>query len=120
VLGENDLLAAEVGQGQVGDLEVGRGQRGGGRHLLSISSVVLAAAASSRWCFSCSQRSQSPAATYSGRRGVTSNHASTAARSSGSRRRRSAKPISPRPTSKRSCSSRRVRRRCSSAGPYRR
>ena len=32
VLGEADLLAAELGQGEVGDLEVVLGQRGGGGH----------------------------------------------------------------------------------------
>ena len=61
VLGQADLLAAELGQGQVGDLEVGLGQDGGaGGHGLSVvAEGVGAAATSSRWCLSCSQLSQS-------------------------------------------------------------
>ena len=39
VLGELDLLAAELGEREVGDLEVGRAGRGGGRHAVSVSVV---------------------------------------------------------------------------------
>ena len=72
VLGELDLLAAEGGQRQVGDLEIGL--LGGGAHVLSRARFVVyvnevswpgrwvrpaQAAASSRSCLSCSKRSQS-------------------------------------------------------------
>ena len=74
VLGEPDLLAAELGEGEVGDLEVGaRWRVGGGAScgLLAVgASDRRAAAASSRWCLSCSQRSQSSAGTSSGRCGL--------------------------------------------------
>ncbi len=40
VLGERDLLAAEGGQPEVGDLEVGLGGRSGGGHAVSVRSSV--------------------------------------------------------------------------------
>ena len=57
VLGELDLLATELGQGEVGDLEVALDQCGSRGHAVSISRVGgCPAAASSLWCLSCSQR----------------------------------------------------------------
>ena len=50
--------------------------------------AVRAAASSRRWCFSCSQRSQSAAGTSSGRSALASSQASVASRSPGSCRRR--------------------------------
>ena len=80
VLGELDLLAAVVGEADVGHLVVGRGRR----HRVSIRVVGrwAAATASSFECFSCSQRSQSGAGTCSGRSAVASSQPSTAPRSS--------------------------------------
>src|SRR5205085_6166982 len=99
VLGEADLLATELGEREVGDLEVGV-RRGGGAHAASVVVVCRARTISSSFeCFSCSKLSQSSAGTSAGRSGLASNHASTAARRSGSRRRRSAKPRSERASS---------------------
>ena len=78
---------------------------------------VAQAAASSRWCLSCSKRSQSAGSTSSGRRGCASSQAPTAPRSSASAASRAANATSERPMSKRASSSFRVRSRCSSAGP---
>ena len=70
VLGELDLLAAEVGQADVGDLVVG------GRAWWSVirspwvEGRCAAAAASSFECFSCSKRSQSAAGTSLGTLGL--------------------------------------------------
>ncbi len=82
VLGQADLLAAELGQGEVGDLEVGVGTGLGGAHAVSGVGWGCRArtAASSFSCFSCSKRSQSSAGTSAGRCGSASNHASTASR----------------------------------------
>ena len=95
VLGEADLLAAELGEREVGDLVVGRGQRAG---------VVVVMRSPGRWssgrrprrasasCFSCSQRSQSSAGTSSGRRGSAASQRLDGPRRPASSRSRAAKP----------------------------
>ena len=86
VLGEPDLLAAEVGERQVGDLEVLLGRRLGDGHaaVVSVSLGGVSGEARRRWCFCCSQESQSSDATPSGRSGRSSNQCSRAARRSAS------------------------------------
>src|SRR5205823_13629088 len=101
VLRQPDLLASELGQLQVGDLEIGL--HGGGAHLVSVPAAQ--AAASSFSCLSCSKRSQSAALTCSGRWGSDRSHVSTASRSAPSDSRRAANAISDSPTPKRSSSS---------------
>ena len=64
VLGELDLLAAEGREREIGDLEVFSGD--GGVHATSVRAFGVV---SKRWCFSCSQRSQSGTGTCSGRSG---------------------------------------------------
>ena len=118
VLGELDLLAAEVGEREVGDLVVGRSRWWRSCGLLGVVVVAAATAASRRWCFSCSKRSQSAAGTSSGRSGLGLQpvlggaRAGRPPRAAAARRRRRRGRCRARASS-----SRRVRRRCSSAGP---
>ena len=85
VLGQADLLAAEIGQGDVRDLVIGRrGGRGIGNGHAAVSvSFGVGSAARRRWCFCCSQESQSPVLTSAGFSGRSSNQRSTAVLSSG-------------------------------------
>ena len=69
-------LRPNGGEREVGDLVVGGG--GGGVHATSVRGVVVV---SRRWCFSCSQRSQSGTGTCSGRSASASSQSSVAARS---------------------------------------
>jgi hypothetical protein len=96
MLGEDDLLAAVVGQADVRDLEVGLGL--GRAHAVSLSEGGQATPRS-RSCRSCSKRSQSPGSTSTGRSGVETSQASTAPASSGSLDSRRAKATSESATS---------------------
>ena len=99
VLGELDLLAAELGEADVGDLVVGG--RGGGRHRMGssgVEGVCAAAAASSFECLSCSQRSQSRRGHVLGTLGARGQPVLHGAAERGSSRRRWAKAMSESPT----------------------
>ena len=101
VLGEPDLLAAELGEREVGDLEVGVGQRGGrwscGSPLRRWMAQRRRGAAGASPAPSAASRRRDVLGAARARPRTSRRRAS---RSSASRRRRSAKPTSERPTSK--------------------
>ena len=103
VLGEPDLLAAELGEREVGDLEVGRGGAGRCRHAVSVRSSVRGRR--QRRAGACASPARSAASRRrAGRRrdgsGSASSHAPDRAGAGRRRvRRRRAKPTSPRATS---------------------
>ena len=125
VLGEADLLAAELGEREVGDLEVGVGERGGGCHAASMVRWVSGSGrrAGAATCEQPLVLLLLEAQPVGGRDvlgpGRLGRRASPRPRRAAPARGASAaaKPISASPTSKRSSSSRRVRSRCSWAGP---